>query len=56
MIHQGYNVGPSKLYQDNKGTLSLIDKGYAASARTRHINVRYFFIKDRVDAGEVEVY
>jgi hypothetical protein len=55
MIHQGYNVGPSKLYQDNKGTISLIDKGCAASARTRHINVRYFFIKDRVDAGEVEV-
>ena len=25
----------------------------SSSKRTKHINVRYFFIKDRVDSGEV---
>jgi hypothetical protein len=30
-------------------------KGRSISARTRHIAIRYFFIKDREDAGEVTV-
>ena len=27
----------------------------SGSKRTKHINVRYFFIKDRIDNGEIQV-
>ena len=30
-------------------------KGSTTNARTRHIRVRYFFIKERIDSKEVEV-
>ena len=33
-------------------TMALIKKGYSTSNNTRHINIRYFFIKDRVDSQE----
>ena len=55
LIHQGYNLSTATVYEDNKSTMVLILKGKSSSNRTRHINVRYFFIKDRIDAGEIEV-
>ena len=36
-------------------TMALAKKGYSTSDKTRHINIRYFFIKDRVDAEEMEI-
>jgi len=34
----------------------LEENGRGSSGKgTRHINIRYFFIKDRIDAGEVHV-
>ena len=55
LIEQGHSVGGAKLYQDNTSTILLANKGLSTSGKTRHIGVRYFFIKDRVDAGEVVV-
>ena len=55
LIEQGHEVGSAKLYQDNTSTILLANKGLSSSGRTRHIGVRYFFIKDRIDAGEVEL-
>ena len=52
---QGYIMEPAVLYQDNMSTMALIDKGRSTSSRTRHIAIRYFFVKDRVDAGELKV-
>jgi hypothetical protein len=48
-------IKPATLYQDNTSTIALIRKGRSTSARTKHIAIRYFFIKDREDAGEVTV-
>jgi hypothetical protein len=53
LISQGLELGPAILWQDNKSTLALIDKGRSTSSRTKHISIRYFFITDRVKAGEV---
>lgn len=37
---QGYNVGPTTVYQDNKSAILLERKGSASSTkRTKHINV-----------------
>ena len=53
LIHQGYKVNPVVIGQDNQSTIHLINRGRPASLRTRHINIRYFFLKDLIDRGEV---
>ncbi|KAL7464347.1 hypothetical protein ACHAXS_004676 [Conticribra weissflogii] len=51
---QGYHHGPSVLHQDNKSALLLETNGLrSASKRTKHIKVRYFFVKDKVDQNEI---
>ena len=53
---QGYDVSDSIIYQDNQSAMLLEKNGRASSGkRTRHINIRYFFVHDRIDAGEVSV-
>ena len=53
---QGYGVKDAKLYQDNQSTMLLAKNGRASSGkRTRHINIRYFFVADRVKSGEVSI-
>ena len=44
------------LFQDNQSAIYLEKNGKGSSTgNTRHINIRYFFIKDRVSKGEIEV-
>jgi hypothetical protein len=50
---QGYEAGPVEIKQDNMSCMALVKKGAATSERSRHIAIRYFWIKERVDAGEV---
>ena len=53
---QGVIVDESILYQDNTSSI-LIEKNGRSSCtkRTRHMNIRYFFIKDEVDAKRVRI-
>ena len=54
--NHGYEVRTSMLYQDNKSAILLEQNGRESSSkRTKHINVRYFFIKDKVESGEITV-
>ena len=55
LIHQGYKIGPATVYQDNMSTIALAEKGRSTSERTRHINIRFFFVKDRIGSGEVAI-
>ena len=43
------------LHEDNTSTIAMMVKGGSNNARTRHIRVRYFFIKERIDNHEVRV-
>lgn len=53
---QGYAVKTSTIYQDNQSAILLEKNGKASSGkRTRHINIRYFFVADRVANKEVAV-
>jgi hypothetical protein len=53
---QGYKINDNILYQDNQSSILLETNGRGSSGkRTRHINVRYFFIADRVKSGEVRI-
>jgi len=50
---QGFKAD-SVLYQDNKSTILLANNGRASvGKRSRHINIRYFFVKDRIANGEL---
>jgi hypothetical protein len=56
MESQGYEVNDNIVYQDNKSSILLEKNGKASSSkRTKHINIRYFFITDRVRNNEVSV-
>ena len=56
LMSQGYKVKKSILYQDNQSAMLLEKNGQLSSRqRTKHINVRYFFMKDRIQDGEIEV-
>jgi hypothetical protein len=52
---QGHVLLPAIIYQDNQSTIALAEKGKSTSDRTRHINIRYFFVKDLIDKGEVKI-
>ena len=43
------------VYQDNMSTMALIERGRSAAERTRHIDIRYFWLKERVTNGEAIV-
>ena len=53
LIGQGLKIGPVLTYQDNKSTIILAERGKNHSPRTKHIAVRYFFIKDRIEQGDI---
>jgi hypothetical protein len=56
MKAQGYGVKDNVLFQDNKSSILLGKNGKASiNKRTKHINIRYFFITDRVNKEEVSV-
>ena len=44
------------VYQDNQSAMLLENNGRGSSSkRTRHINIRYFFVTDRIKEGEMRV-
>ena len=56
MEAQGYQVLDNVLYQDNKSTILMEKNGKALSSKCmKHINIRYFFITNRVKGGDVNV-
>jgi hypothetical protein len=56
LMEQGYGIVENLLLQDNKSSILLEKNGKASSGkRTRHINIRYFFITDRVNKKEISI-
>ena len=53
---QGYQVIENNVHRDNKSSIILDNNGRASSGtRTRHINIRYFFLGYRVKSREVNI-
>jgi hypothetical protein len=53
---QGYVVSENIVYQDNRNAIQLEKNGKASSSkRTKHINIRYFFVTDRIVNNELGV-
>lgn len=56
LIGQGYDIERSVLFQDNQSAILLERNGLLSSTkRTKHINIRFFWLTDRIDGGELSV-
>jgi len=57
MEAQGYEIKHNILYQDNKSTILLLENGKASSSKhTRALNIRYFYLTDQIEKGNIEVH
>jgi hypothetical protein len=53
---QGYGINSNILYQDNKSAILLETNGKKSSGkRTQALNIRYFFLTDQVEKGNVTI-
>ena len=56
MKAQKIEVRDNILYQDNKSALLLETNGRASSSKpTKHINIRYYYVADRVAKGDLRI-
>ena len=56
MKEQGIEVTDNILYQDNKSAILLEKNGRASSSkRTKHIEIRYYYVADRIAKGDLAV-
>ena len=56
MEAQGYEIEKNILFQDNKSTILLERNGKKSSSkRTRALNIRYFFLTDQIQKGNLSV-
>jgi hypothetical protein len=53
---QGHRIVENVLQQDNESAIKLEKNGRtSAGPKSRHINIRYFFIKDRIKAEGIKI-
>ena len=56
MSAQVYEIQKNVIYQDNKSAIYMEKNGRnSCMGNYRHIHIRYFFVKDRIDIGEMKV-
>ena len=57
MEAQGYGVDDTHALQDNWSSIILEKNGKASSSkRTKHINIRYYIVTDRIAMNELSVH
>ena len=56
MKEQGYQLKTNDIYQDNQSAIKMERNGRnSCTGNSRHIHIRYFFVKDRQDKGEIDI-
>ncbi len=56
MLAQGIKMTNNILYQDNRSAILLEKNGRASSSkRTKHIEIRYYYVADRIEKGDLLV-
>ena len=54
--HQGYPVRKNVLFQDNRSAVLLEENGRkSAGKRSRHLNIRYFFVTDQKAKNNIQI-
>ena len=53
---QGVTVGKKLLLQDNQSAIRMERNGWnSCTGNSRHIDIHFFFVKDRVDSGDIHI-
>ena len=53
---QGYKLSDNVLFQDNESSIKMENNGRrSCTGNSRHIHIRYFFIKDLIDKKRIRV-
>jgi hypothetical protein len=53
---QGYKINETNILRDNQSSMKLEANGKASSGkRTRHFNIKYFYITDLIERKEVKI-
>ncbi len=55
ILYLGYNVGPAIVFQDNTSTMTILENGIANGRNTKHINIRYYFVRERIEVNEIKL-
>ena len=53
IVAQRYDLSLELIYQDNMSCMALIKRGGPGSERSRHINIRHFWLSEKVAQKEV---
>ena len=53
---QGYKIEKNTLYQDNQNAIKMeINGRNSCTGNSRHINIKFFWVKDRITQENIEV-
>jgi len=52
---QGYTVGPVRVHEDNKSCIDLVKRGHPCSDRSKHLDIRRFWMADRSVAKDIVI-
>jgi hypothetical protein len=55
LLEFGYDMGPVKLFQDNEAAIKLLNDNMSNSFQSKHINVRYFYAREKMEKGELKI-
>ena len=56
MKAQGYDIQDNVMYQDNQSAMKMeINGRNSCTGNSRHIDIKFFFVKDRVDKKEIKI-
>ena len=56
MKEQGYSLSKNIIMQDNQSAIRMEKNGRnSCTGNSRHIDIRYFFVKDRIDKNEFKI-
>ena len=56
MEEQGYEIKDNVVFQDNKSAILMQKNGRnSCTGNSRHIKIRYFWVKNRIDDKEISV-
>ena len=53
---QGHSITNNIIYQDNQSAIKMEKNGRnSCTGNSRHIDIRFFYVKDRVEKGEMNI-
>jgi hypothetical protein len=53
--HQGEKPGAVNIKQDNMSTISMITKGKSSAGRSKHINIRYYWLTEKIENNDITI-